>query len=188
MGLVQPIEPFERLTSPAAHGLVVFLMETLLLPGPGVDALLSRALGQPEPAPVVNGSRRDLAAQRVLLARRYAGTPRAQLVHALSGLELAANAHEAVALLRRRSIVCAVASSSWDFAVELVADRLGIAHALGTGFSRSGKVVNVWPEDLAGYPARLAHQLGMAAAPHTLVAGPEVEPLYAARALLARWP
>ena len=141
------------------RGLVVFDLDGTLLRGPTVCELLAAPLGRLAEMRRFEAlsSERDIAAAREEMARWYEGRTRAELCAALEAVDWAPGAREGVALLRASGVEVAIASITWSFAVEWVAERLGVARSLGTRLEPGRAIGHVWPRDKGRW---LGEQLG----------------------------
>lgn len=172
-----------RPTARGALGVAVFDLERALLAEPvravawGASAIAAYAQ-RPQ--------RLSLAATRVRAARALQTQGLDEVRGELARATLVRGAREAVSLLQRAGVVCALASLGWDFGLETVAERLNIQHCLGSSWEPRGGVVHVWQEDEDEYPRRLAAQLGVPAARSALLCA-RVSPLRFAHELLQRW-
>ncbi len=110
----------------------------------------------------------DLAAARDEMATWYRGRSVSQLTAGLDAVTFAPGTEEAVALLHKSGMTVAIASITWEFAVECFARRLGVTHFIGTRIGPTGAVEHVWPRDKATWAQALCRQLSIPA--HRLVA------------------
>jgi HAD superfamily phosphoserine phosphatase-like hydrolase len=143
------------------QGLVVFDLDGTLLRGLTVCEVLAAQLGRVEETQRFEAltGQTEIAAARIEMARWYNNTLRTDLIESLQAVQWAPGAVEGVSRLREAGIHVAIASITWDFAVSWVAGKLGVRHFLGTELEDDGNIRHVWPEDKAGWVARLATQL-----------------------------
>jgi phosphoserine phosphatase len=148
------------------RGLVVFDLDGTLLRGPTVCELIAEPLGRlPEMRRFeALASEAEIAAAREEMARWYAGRTPAELCAGLEAACWAPGAREGVAALRAAGVEVAIASITWSFAVERLAEQLGVARSLGTGLEPGGAVRHVWPRDKARWLAKVAAELRVPAA------------------------
>lgn len=173
------LQPAPRL----ALGVVVFDLERALLAGPVHSELWSAgAITSYQRRP----DRLALAAARVRAARALRTQGVQELRAQLGRAPLVRGAREAVSLLQRAGVVCGLVTLGWDFGLEVIAERLGIQHWLGSSWEPRGGVVHVWQEDEDEYPQRLAARLQLAPARSVLVRE-RVPLLRLAHELLQRW-
>jgi len=142
-------------------GLVVFDLDGTLLRGPTVCELLAAPLGR---VPEMQAFERlttesEIAEGRAQMAAWYRGIPRARLLRSLEGACWAPGVREGVSELKAAGLEVAIASITWEFAVEWFARELGVARFLGTGLSRSGRVRHVWGRDKAIWLQELAREV-----------------------------
>jgi HAD superfamily phosphoserine phosphatase-like hydrolase len=142
-------------------GVVAFDLDGTLLRGPTVCELLAEPLGRLAEMWRFEAlsSEAEIAAARREMARWYAGRSTAQLCAALEAATWAPGAREGVALLQAHGVEVVIASITWSFAVEWVAERLGVARALGTRLEPDGRVADVWPRDKARWLERQLAEL-----------------------------
>jgi phosphoserine phosphatase len=136
---------------PSSRGLVVFDLDGTLLRGLTVCEILAAPLGRLHATQSfeVLTSEAEIAKARIEMARWYAGVPRARLLEPLGAAAWAPGTCEGVARLLVEGVEVAIASITWQFAVEWFARQLGVSRFLGTGLSPSGAVHHVWPRDKA---------------------------------------
>jgi phosphoserine phosphatase len=154
--------PSETRDPPA---LAVFDLDGTLLRGRTVCELLAEPLGRLDRMRQLEGfaTEADLAAARDEMATWYRGLALSQLTSGLQAVSFAPGSEEAVALLRRSGVTVAIASITWEFAVECFARRLGVTHFIGTRLGPNGVVEHVWPRDKARWARALCHQLAIPA-------------------------
>jgi len=147
------------------RGLVAFDLDGTLLRGPTVCELLAAPLGRLAEMRRFEAlsSEREIAAAREEMARWYEGRSTTELCEALEAATWAPGAREGVALLQANGVEVVIASITWSFAVEWVAERLGVARSLGTRLEPGGGVGHVWPRDKARWLERLLSELRVAA-------------------------
>ncbi len=153
-----------------APALVVFDLDGTLLRGRTVCELLAEPLARLERMQQLErfSTEADLTAARNEMATWYRGRSVSQLTAGLNAVPFAPGAQEAVALLQRSGITVAIASITWEFAVECFARRLGVTHFIGTRLGPAGTVEHVWPRDKATWAHALCRQLSVPS--HRLVA------------------
>ncbi len=146
------------------EGLVVFDLDGTLLRGPTVCELFSVPLGRLEEMQRFEHltSELEIAEARAKMARWYEVTPRERLLECLRTPQLAPDAELGIAYLRDAGVEIAIASVTWDFAVEHIAQRLRVIHFIGTRIERGGEIKHVWPRDKAEWLTQLALTLGVA--------------------------
>ena len=153
-----------------APALAVFDLDGTLLRDRTVCELLAEPLGRIDRMQQLErlSTEADLAAARQEMAAWYRGRAIAELTATLDAVAFAPGAEEAVALLQHSGITVAIASITWEFAVECFARRLGVTHFLGTRLEPTGAIEHVWPRDKATWAEALCRQLSIPA--HRLVA------------------
>jgi phosphoserine phosphatase len=114
--------------------LAVFDLDGTLMRGPSCCELFAASIGRSAEMSAFEAAMgdRQIRAAREEMARWYAKVARSPLSSVIAGAPLAPGADEACARLRRAGVDLAIASVTWNFAVDEVADRLGIVHRLGT--------------------------------------------------------
>ena len=149
-------------TSENLLGLVVFDLDGTLLRGDTVCEILAKPLGRIDEMKRFEGltSEDDIADARSQMAEWYKG--RTDLESYLSEACWAPRAHEAVQQLLDASVMVAIASITWKFAVAWFAKELKVCHYLGTDISATGKIVHVWARDKAVWLEGLATTYGVA--------------------------
>lgn len=153
-----------------APALVVFDLDGTLLRGATTCEILAKPLGHLDRMRQLErfSTEADLAAARAEMAGWYRGLPISELTAGLDAVTFAPGSEEAVALLQRSGITVAIASMTWEFAVECFARRHGVRHFLGTRLGPTGAVEHVWPRDKATWAPALGRQLAIPT--HRLVA------------------
>ena len=153
----------ETVMPSSRHGLVVFDLDGTLLRGPTVCELLARPLGRLREMESFETltTEAEIAQARVEIACWYNGVPRGQLLEPLRTARWAPRARESVARLLAAGVEVAIASITWQFAVEWFAHELGLSRFLGTGLSPEGTVQHVWARDKGTWLRELAAELGI---------------------------
>ena len=143
------------------RGLVAFDLDGTLLRGPTVCEMLAEPLGRRAEMQRFEAlsSEADIAAAREEMARWYEGRSAKELCEALAAATWAPGAREGVALLQANGVEVVIASITWSFAVEWVAERLGVARSLGTRLEPGGAVGHIWPRDKARWLERVLREL-----------------------------
>jgi HAD superfamily phosphoserine phosphatase-like hydrolase len=138
--------------------LAVFDLDGTLIRGPTCCERIAATLGRSAAMALLEraGDRRAVGLARAEMARWYSGIPLRQLSEALADAPLAPGAREACEMLRFAGVELAIASVTWNFAVDAVADRLRIVHRLGTSLAPDGTIGHVWPEHKAAFLEKLA--------------------------------
>lgn len=146
-----------------AKGLVVFDLDGTLLRGPTVCELLAAPLGKSKEMKrlEMSSTKREVKKARAEMARWYKGVPRKRLLRSLDALTWAPGARAAVQDLKNAGLEVAIASITWQFAVEEIAKRLAIAHFLGTYLQDDGRIVHTWAKDKASWLLRLMSSLSL---------------------------
>jgi HAD superfamily phosphoserine phosphatase-like hydrolase len=128
-----------------------------------VEAIARRIGRADEAAGFERLSMRDVDAVRAAreeMAGWFQGHPEDDLVAALSGLALAPGTERAFERLRSQGVTTAIASITWNLAVESFARRLGADHALGTHHV-AGAIEHVWPADKGRWLRDLSARLDL---------------------------
>jgi len=143
------------------RALVAFDLDGTLLRGPTVCELLAEPLGRLAEMRRFEAlsAEQEIAAARREMARWYQGRSTTELCEALGAARWAPGAREGVAALQAGGIEVVIASITWSFAVDWVAERLGVARTLGTRLEPGGAVGHVWPRDKARWLERLVAEL-----------------------------
>jgi phosphoserine phosphatase len=142
--------------------LVVFDLDGTLLRGPTVCEVLaipfgrSREMAEFERLTEID----DLRAAREVMYDWYGREPVDELCGHLGGLQFAPGALDACTGLQAAGVTLAIASLTWDFAVEWVARQLSIPLWLGTSVDTSGAWSHCWPETKATWFESLAITVG----------------------------
>ncbi len=102
----------------------------------------------------------DVTAMREEMAAWYAGLSFSDLRSYLTAVRVAPGVDEGLALLRDRGFTIAIASLTWDFAVEWFAGRFGVDYWAGTRLSPDGRITHFWPDDKARWLSGVARELG----------------------------
>jgi HAD superfamily phosphoserine phosphatase-like hydrolase len=144
-------------------GLVIFDLDGTLLRGPTVCEVLAARLGRQQRMQHFETLCRqeEIELAREEMAGWYRGVEPSDLLFLLRDATLAPNAREAIALLRQRGFVVAIASITWEFAVAWFAEQLGVRHYSGTGLLPDGRVVHEWPGDKPTRVLKLVNELGI---------------------------
>ena len=146
-------------------GLAVFDLDGTLLRGSTACEIIAEPLGRLDRMKQFEGlsSEHDVAAARTEMAGWYCGIPLAELTAPLGSATVAPGAYDGIALLRRRGIAVAIASITWEFAVEWFARRLQIDYYVGTRLEDDGNITHFWPRDKATWVEGLRDTLGVPA-------------------------
>ena len=144
-------------------GLAVFDLDGTLLRGLTACELIAEALGRLDQIKRFEGltSEPDVAAARNEMADWYRGVHLAELTAPLISATMAPGACDGIAVLRRHGIAVAIASITWEFAVETFARRLRIDHYVGTRLEADGRITHFWPRDKATWIEGLKDSLGV---------------------------
>jgi phosphoserine phosphatase len=131
--------------SPA--GLVVFDLDGTLLRGPTVCELFAAGLDRMREMAVFEGlsAEAEIAAARHQMVAWYDEVPRERLLGFLEEARWAPGAAQGVALLQQFGVEVAIASITWDFAVDWFARKLQVKHTLGTGLGPGANIQHAWP-------------------------------------------
>jgi HAD superfamily phosphoserine phosphatase-like hydrolase len=145
----------------ARPALITFDLDGTLLRDLTVCEVLAEAFGQlPRMREFERFTERAaIAAARVEMARWYEAVSRERLLAVVERARLAPGAEEGIARLRACGVTVAIASITWDFAVEHFADRLGVKHVLATRLHSPQRIDHAWAEDKARFVRELALQL-----------------------------
>ncbi|MEQ1761360.1 MAG: haloacid dehalogenase-like hydrolase [Vicinamibacterales bacterium] len=143
------------------RGLVAFDLDGTLIKGRTVCELIAEPLGRLPRMRSIERLRSEehLAAAREEMATWYRAVPEARLLECLDDADLASGATEAVDLLKRSGVECAISSITWLFAVERFGQRLGVSHCQGTSIDDDGQIAHVWPRDKGRWVRDLAASL-----------------------------
>ena len=132
-------------------GLAVFDLDGTLLRGPTACEVIAESMGLLDRMKQFEGltSELDVAAARDEMAAWYRGILLADLTAPLASATVAPGAYDGIDLLRRHGIAVAIASITWEFAVEWFARRLQSDYYVGTRLEVDGNVTHFWPRDKA---------------------------------------
>jgi HAD superfamily phosphoserine phosphatase-like hydrolase len=145
------------------RGLVVFDLDGTLLRGSTICELLAAPLGHLAEMRSFEARRTEpeIAQARVEMARWYRGVSRERLLGFLESAQWAPGVAAGIARLQQAGMEVAIASVTWDFAVNWVARRLNVAHTLGTRIAEDGTIEHTWPRDKADWLRGLTSQIGV---------------------------
>jgi phosphoserine phosphatase len=101
----------------------------------------------------------EIAAARTEMASWYHTLSVEKLCEPLARLTFAPGVEDGIALLKAHAISVAIASYTWEFAVQRIARRLGADFALGTRLLPNGGISHVWADDKARWVEELAATL-----------------------------
>lgn len=145
--------------------LAVFDLDGTLTRGDTVCEVIARPLGHlarmRELEAIDSDDTEAIIAAREEMASWYRQRNLEDLRSSLVDLKLAPGAHDGMNLLKESGIQIAVASITWEFAVEWLANRLGIDYYVGTKLSPEGNISHFWPEDKADWLKKIATQRGI---------------------------
>lgn len=146
-----------------ALSLVVFDLDGTLLRGATVCEVLADRFDRSDEMAAFEALTdiADIRAARETMFDWYGDVPIPVLCSYLDALRLAPGAEEACARLRDAGVTLAVASFTWEFAVETVARRLGIPHWIGTRADAEGRFEHVWHDTKAEWVLDLTASLGL---------------------------
>jgi len=143
--------------------LAVFDLDGTLMRGPSCCELIAASIGRSAEMAAFEAASGNgqVRAAREEMARWYAKVAPAGLSDVIAGARLGQGAEEACAMLRNARVDLAIASVTWSFAVDAVADKLGIVHRLGTTLGQDGTIGHVWPLDKVAFLKRLMSERGI---------------------------
>jgi HAD superfamily phosphoserine phosphatase-like hydrolase len=150
--------------------LVAFDVDGTLLRGETVCECIGRGIGRVDEMKAFERlkSRSEIAAARRTMLERYVPHGRDALLAHMRTAKLAPGTKAGFACLRKNGIRTALVSITWHFAVAWLAAELGADYSLGTGWSETNEVIDVWPDDKATWLAALMRELDIS--PETLIA------------------
>ena len=142
-------------------GLAVFDLDGTLLRGKTVCELLAEPLGRSDTMREFEQltSEKDIAASRIEMASWYSRVSREELLRPLRTVTFAPGAQVGIRRLQSCGIFVAIASITWQFAVEFIAENLGVLRCIGTELGPAGEIQHLWPRDKARWLLRLASEL-----------------------------
>jgi HAD superfamily phosphoserine phosphatase-like hydrolase len=145
------------------RGIVVFDLDGTLLRGETVCEVLARPLGRIDRMREFEQyrSEAEIADARKQMTEWYEGHTLEALCAHLRNATWAPGARRAVRDLQKANIVVAIASITWQFAVEWFANQLSVCHRLGTELGSGGKITHVWGRDKARWLEELAGSYGI---------------------------
>jgi phosphoserine phosphatase len=148
---------------PSPSGLAIFDLDGTLLRGPTVCELLAEPLGQTARMREIEAltSESHIRKARLEMSRWYRSIPASVLTDYLSKATLAPGAVEGTRLLRRAGIAVAIASITWEFAVQEFARILDAQFFLGTALRPNGSIRHCWARDKALFASRIERKLGL---------------------------
>ena len=144
--------------------LVVFDVDGTLLRGDTICQTIARGLGKYERMcefeyEEVKGTSNIIAA-REEMADWYLVAGRTKVESHLPGLNWAPGVEEGMRMLQQAGVTLALASVTWSFAVQVVANRFGIEHLVATDLEfDSGEINHVWGSTKADFLKKLAGKL-----------------------------
>lgn len=143
--------------------LVVFDLDGTLLRGRSVCEVIAESLGHLARMQELERmmDRQQWSAAREEMAYWYRGVPMARILDALRNVQFAPGVTSGISLLRAHGFAIGIASITWRFAVEHLAEQWGIEHCLATALEESGVIDHVWPEHKAQWVLNLATRLGI---------------------------
>ena len=103
----------------------------------------------------------QIAAAREEMAKWHSPFTFRDLCKCLTAIRVAPGVYEGFALLRDHGFKIAIASLTWEFAVEWFANRFGADYSVGTKLSSDGLITHFWPQDKALWLTGLADKLGV---------------------------
>lgn len=133
--------------------LVVFDLDGTLIRGRTICEVVADGLGQRDRMRTLEGagSRPEIVAAREEMAAWYRDVPVDTLRALCLDADLAPGALEGCALLRDCGVDLAIASITWTFGVEAMAEMLDIDRCLGTTLHADGRIHHVFAEDKASW-------------------------------------
>jgi phosphoserine phosphatase len=131
------------------RGLALFDLDGTLLRHNSACEVLAAGLGRTERMRIFEGytSREEITAARREMLDWYRDVPESQLRAHLENATLAPHAAEGLDALRGAGIEVVIATITWRFAAEWIAEKLGVEVALSTGIGSDGTILHVWPHD-----------------------------------------
>jgi HAD superfamily phosphoserine phosphatase-like hydrolase len=144
-------------------GLAVFDLDGTLLRGRTVCEVLAKKLGQTARMREIEAltSEPQIRKAREEMARWYSSVQPSVLIECLSNATLASGAMEGTQRLRKAGIAVAIASITWEFAVEEFARFFKAEFFLGTRLRPNGTIRHCWPRDKALFAVRTQRKLGL---------------------------
>lgn len=143
-------------------GLVVFDLDgTLLRPATACE-IIAGTLGRVDEMREFEQleTQDDIARAREVMAEWYRPVGIPALSAAIGDKHFAPGAFEGVHALQAAGLEVALASMTWDFAVEVCASRLGVRRWTATGLRDEG-ITHCWPEDKAAWATELRDHLDL---------------------------
>ena len=131
--------------------LVVFDLDGTLIRGRTICEVVADGLGQRDRMRALERarSRAEVVAAREEMATWYQGVPVDRLRALCFDADLAPGALDGCELLRDCGVDLAIASMTWTFGVEAIAEMLDIDRCLGTRLHDDGRIDHVFAEDKA---------------------------------------
>lgn len=145
------------------QGLVVFDLDGTLLRGLTVCEVLAESLGHLTRMRELESVilQEDIVSARLEIAGWYQNTPIERLLHFLARATLAPGTREGIARLQNCGVEIAIASLTWEFAVEWFAQQLNIKHYRGTRLQSTGEIEHIFPIDKARLLQQWTSELGI---------------------------
>jgi HAD superfamily phosphoserine phosphatase-like hydrolase len=133
--------------------LVVFDLDGTLLRGRTICEVVADGLGRSDRMRALEAadSQREIVAAREEMATWYRDVEPDHLRSLCLDAELAPGAIEGCELLRDCGMDLAIASITWTFGVEAIADMLDVERCLGTALHADGRIDHVFAEDKASW-------------------------------------
>jgi len=154
-----------QVTTNSRIRLVAFDLDGTLLRGDTVCEVLAKPLGRLER---MRELERDtspfdtdaVSASREEMALWYSETTLDELTSLLVDATLASGAREGIDLLKQHEVKTAIASLTWEFAVEWFAKSMGIDYYAGPRLLPNGLISHFWADDKPIWLGSIAERLG----------------------------
>ncbi len=145
------------------QGLVVFDLDGTLLRGLTVCEVVAESLGYSSRMRELESviAKGDIVNARLEMVHWYEDKSIEDLLCLLPKATLAPGACEGIAYLQESRIEVAIASLTWEWAVEWFAQQFNIQYYLGTQLKPTGEISHVFPQDKAQWLRQLAVKLNI---------------------------
>lgn len=143
--------------------LVAFDVDGTLLRGPTLCECIAAGIGKLEAMHAMERLtvRSEITAARYEMLSWYRSHDRLGLVRHARSATLAPGARAGIAALKESGIEVALVSITWQFALDWLAEELGVERVVGTRWVGDDSIEHFWPEDKPAWLARCAAELGL---------------------------
>lgn len=141
--------------------LAAFDVDGTLLRGPTLCECIAMGIGKLEDMRAIERltARSEITAARYEMLSWYRGHDRATLLRHARNATLAPGAREGIGALKQSGVRVALVSITWQFALEWLAEELGVERVVGTRWQGDDSIEHFWPEDKPTWLAQCAAEL-----------------------------